>query len=494
MGITRTPPYRLTKGIYWRERDRTYIKKDFDVKQPTVGPIVGYTTPEHVRIFVRGVPDNNYPVFAGIRHRKVGDEAWSPGVYSRLSTKYDMADTLVLNNLSADTQYEYQAGWFTTVNHDHTPETVGQLPLQWPATTYTFKTASSKRNRTHRYVVGSCRYLRLTLGVASAPHVGDEIFGAIKSLSDNHGLDGLLMVGDQVYVDDLNIVAPDREYTAITQKYRAAFSQPHIRNLMATTPTYMILDDHEIEDNWPANQGRTDKQLYANAMRAYEIYQCSHSPIHDLSPTGHINRKPNQYWYSFANGDTEWFVMDCRTQRTPSGSDKNLIDPEQEHALLKWLIHSTAKVKFVVTSVLFLLDQKKHSSDWASYPAQRNRILETIRSNKINNVIVVCGDIHGSLTSQLTHSEDPDFIVHSIVSSPLCNSKMLPYAKASDLFFDKPLTVVGAGAYLPALTSKFVSQDNFACMTLEGDKLKVDFHDKKGKTIESVTIKLKERS
>lgn len=464
------------------------------MNQPTVGPILGYTTPENVRIFMRGEADNNYPVFAGIRHRKVGDDAWSAGVYSRLNAQCDMAGTLVLTSLSADTHYEYQAGWFSTSTQDQTPETVAKLSLQWPETTYTFKTASPERNRTHRYVVGSCRYLRLTLGIPSAPHLGDEIFSAIGSLSDNHGLDGLLMVGDQVYVDDLNIVAPDREYSSITRKYRAAFSQPHIRTLMATTPTYMILDDHEIEDNWPTKQDPYDKHLYANAIRAYETYQCSHSPTHQLTPAGDINYKLDQYWYAFSNGDTDWFVMDCRTERTLSGSDKSMIGPEQEQALLQWLTNSTAKVKFVVSSVLFLLDQKNYSDDWAAFPDQRDRILETIRSHKISNVIVVCGDIHGSLTSQLTHSEDPDFIVHTIVSSPLCNSKMLSYAKASDLVFDKPLTVVGTGAYLPALSSTFISQDNFACITLEQHELKVDYRDNKGSILESVTIALKQQS
>ena len=68
---------------------------------------------------------------------------------------------------------------------------------------------------------------------------------------------------------------------------------------------------------------------------------------------------------------------------------------------------------------------------------------------------------------------------------------MLPYAKASELFCDKPLTVVGNGAYLPALSSAFVSQDNFACITLEQHELKVDYHDNKGTILESVTIALK---
>lgn len=38
------------------------------------------------------------------------------------------------------------------------------------------------------------------------------------------------MTGDQVYLDDLNIIAPDRTFKEILLKYRSAFSQPHIKN------------------------------------------------------------------------------------------------------------------------------------------------------------------------------------------------------------------------------------------------------------------------
>ena len=462
------------------------------MNRPTVGPILGYTTPHHARIFLRGATSTDYPVFAGIRHRKRGEQLWSAGVYSKLNGEYDMSDTLVLDNLDADSPYEYQAGWFNTTQPDHTPETVAKIALEWPETVYTFKTASTERNRVRRYVVGSCRYLRLTLGVPSAPELGDAIFSAIQSLAARQPLDGLLMVGDQVYVDDLNIVAPDRDYPAIAHKYRSAFSQPHIRNLMSGTPTYMILDDHEIEDNWPANQSSADKALYQNALRAYEIYQCSHGPALERLPDGKINRKVSRYWYSFADGDSDWFVTDCRTQRILSGSDKRMLGVEQENALLKWLIQSPAKVKFIVSSVLAFPDLKNHGEDgWKAYSTQRTRILETIRSNKIKNVMFVSGDIHGSLTSQLRHSQDPDFVVHSIVSSPLCNSKMLPYAKADNLILDEPLATNTAGTYKASMTSRMISEDNFACLTLQADQLNVDFHDKKGRKIESVTIALR---
>ena len=461
------------------------------MNRPSVGPILGYTTTHNARIFVRGAPDKNNAVFAGIRHRKAGQNQWSAGMYARLSPEFDMTDVLVLSELSADTRYEYQAGWFTTTRHDHTPATVNQLPLKWPDNTYSFKTAPNTSNRTHRYVVGSCRYLRLTGGIPSAPELGDEIFSAISALNRQHPLDAVVMTGDQVYVDDLNVLLPDREFAAISKKYLTAFSQPYIRNLMSGTPTYMILDDHEIEDNWPANRGSGDQVLYNNAMTAYEIYQCSHGPAHDLLPNGRINRDLSRYWYWFADGDIDWFVMDCRTERILSGPSKNMIGTQQEYALLKWLINSTARVKFIVSSVLFMPDQKHGADAWKAFAAQRNRILETIRSNAIKNVVFVSGDIHGSLTCRLSHNKNPEFVVHSVVSSPLCNSKMLPYASVSDLIVNAPLSRVGTGTYSLQLTSRVVGEDNFACLTVEGQQLKVDFHNKKGRIIESASIALR---
>ena len=53
------------------------------------------------------------------------------------------------------------------------------------------------------------------------------------------------------------------------------------------------------------------------------------------------------------------------------------------------------------------------------------------------------------------------------------------------------LTTVGTGTYSLTLNSRVVSEDNFACLTITGQQLKVDFHNKKGRIIESATIALK---
>ncbi|MCP1499281.1 alkaline phosphatase D [Pseudomonas migulae] len=467
---------------------------DSNMFKPTVGPIIGHTTTHHARIFFRGELQKDALVFGGVRHRRSGDTPWSKGTFIQLTSARDMSDVFALNDLAADTEYEYQAGWFSPMSPVHTVETIQELPLQWPRDVYSFSTQSSTPSAPRAYIVGSCRYLRMTFGEPSLPQLGDRIFASITHLAQRAEtpISALLMTGDQVYIDDLNIIAPDREYKEILRKYRMAFSQPHIKKLMSSTPTYMILDDHEIEDNWPANKNKKDDLLYNNAIAAYELYQASHSPTHQLLEDGSIDRNLERYWYQSTHGDIEWFVTDSRTRRNLSAGDRRILDEQQETALCNWLIHSPARVKFVVTSVMFYPDRKRLGDDaWKAFPEQRLRLLETIRTHRLKNVFFVSGDVHGSLTSRLRHSEDPDFEVHTIVSSPLCNSKLLPYAKASTFILDQPLARTAAGDYRHELTSEVISQDNFAHLVVGPEQIRVSYHDREGQPLQTVDITLR---
>lgn len=141
---------------------------------------------------------------------------------------------------------------------------------------------------------------------------------------------------------------------------------------------------------------------------------------------------------------------------------------------------------------MFYPDRRFHGGDaWQAFPAQRLRLLEAIRSHRIKNVIFVSGDVHGSLTSLLAHSQDPDFQVHTIVSSPFCNSKLLPYAKASTFIFGKPMAQAPAGKYQYELTSRVISQDNFAQLKVTSQSVQVTFHNRDGAPLETVDIPLR---
>ena len=49
-------------------------------------------------------------------------------------------------------------------------------------------------------------------------------------------------------------------------RYVNAFGSPHMRELLSHFPHYMILDDHEIEDNW--RQDRIRKSRFAASVQS----------------------------------------------------------------------------------------------------------------------------------------------------------------------------------------------------------------------------------
>jgi alkaline phosphatase D len=100
--------------------------------KPSVGPIIGHTTAHHSRIFLRAIYSGAPLTFGGIRYRKSGEQTWSQGAFVLLDKQHDMSGIVVLKGLQADTRYEYQAGWLTTVDPSETVDTVHELALRRP--------------------------------------------------------------------------------------------------------------------------------------------------------------------------------------------------------------------------------------------------------------------------------------------------------------------------------------------------------------------------
>ena len=109
--------------------------------------------------------------------------------------------------------------------------------------------------------------------------------------------DGLLLMGDQVYVDEVppetaafirgrrdvgeppgEEIADFEEYTAL---FRESWSDPDIRWLLATVPSAMIFDDHEVSDDWNISQAWVEEmrslpwwdERITGAFMAYWLYQ-----------------------------------------------------------------------------------------------------------------------------------------------------------------------------------------------------------------------------
>ena len=268
------------------------------------------------------------------------------------------------------------------------------------------------------FLLGSCRYPGLLWKVRHS----DRIFGPMADLAQaaEDRPRFVLMVGDQIYADRFNRLVPfgrADSYQEFRDRYLAAFGSPNIRRLMRTLPTYMILDDHEIEDNWSQDRLRRSARypLFTIAIDAYLSYQWSHGP----------RTWGRRLYYRFDCGGFPFFVLDTRTQRFLEGKPGDLAanhmlgrpshptaPPGQLARLLSWLRDQQrtrgATPKFVVSSGVFVPspmsartalaeddpEALEKSDGWPGFPGTRSAILRTIVEHEIQNVVFLSGDIH----------------------------------------------------------------------------------------------------
>lgn len=461
---------------------------------PTVGPILGYTNASQARVWFRGVfervNENNYRRCFGVsRFRKHKEKKWSALQFNKMSPNFDMSCVIGLLNLDSETCYEYQVGWILIESELENLSTINPELFEWHDQINTFNTGTSNPLANRSYAIGSCRYLLKTFIGDIFDDRGDKIFKSILNQHDRSPINGVMMMGDQIYADDLKFLNPDSKIQEFLLRYRTVFSQPYIRELMSCVPTYMILDDHEIEDNWPANADKEDwVMLYPHAMHAYQIYQCSHSPLFDIDQNGRIDGVPKKYWYSFSDGCVDWFVMDCRNERLINKDSRRMISQNQLDSLLLWLdSNHNNQIKVIVTSVPLVPDMNTDINDkWGAFPDQRATILNKMKEIDNGKVVILSGDVHCSFAAEIRHSETESVIGYQIVSSSFFWP--YPHMNQADFSFGTPIKHPNDHGFSTKLKSKIISDDNFVRLDISSQKLLVSFYERKGERLQKVEL------
>lgn len=174
------------------------------------------------------------------------------------------------------------------------------------------------------------------------------------------GAQFMLLVGDQIYSDDLAPVSVGRQLAGATQALppleeaiaayrrvtRGYFGHAGFRALREAFPTYCMWDDHDIFNNWGSRLRETalDRRLFAAAARVYCEYQ------HLRNPGGVISVPP--YHYTFRHGDVGFLVLDVRGARDyQSGQMLGAAQWDAIRAYLRGEDARTLQTLFVVTSV-----------------------------------------------------------------------------------------------------------------------------------------------
>ena len=152
-----------------------------------------------------------------------------------------------------------------------------------------------------RLLYGSC-YMPIGDTPEGVVHHGPDMLRATARRLAGEDIEGnltLLLIGDQVYADELREPmraflrrarkdseddAPEGEvvrYGEYAELYRQAWSDPQVRWLLSTVPTLMVFDDHDIRDDWntSADWRRAMEELpwwrtrVTSGLGAYWVYQ-----------------------------------------------------------------------------------------------------------------------------------------------------------------------------------------------------------------------------
>jgi alkaline phosphatase D len=469
-----------------------------EVHPLTVGPIVGATTPRSVRLWGRGEfaksGSNPRRCFGVVRLWPQGAPGKVRLRFFKMNPNFDFTGIAIFHDLEPETEYHYQMGWFFAQREleDFGPET----PIRWEQTVPSrFRTGSEDDSAPRSLVFGSCRYLLCLLGGWWFDDRGDKTFRSVLEQieGEERRTDLFMMLGDQIYADDLGPPGGDERLDQYHRRYRQAFSQPHLRRLMSRVPTYTTLDDHEIEHNWPSDATRRDWLIkYPVAIHAFQAYQLSHSPLFELSDDGHrLVGVPERLWYTFRDGCCDFFVTDSRTERFFDGpiEQRRILEREQFEALSAWLTDGSGRVKLIVSSVPLFPDydrrgwgEWKGADKWGGFLQQRTELLELIREQRLRKVAFLSGDAHVSLSSELGHRDDPDFRVASIISSPF----FWPYPHpGADTFVESgPLDTFPAELGYEVRSSGPIHRtDNFTRLTVDPEKIRVEVFARKGELL-----------
>jgi hypothetical protein len=248
--------------------------------------------------------------------------------------------------------------------------------------------------------------------------------------------DCLLMLGDQVYADDLSptmleltrsrrdaIGVPDDElgdFEEYAAAYHEAWGGPVMRWLLSTVPTAMIFDDHEIHAQWKISQDWMDglwahdwfEGHIADGLMAYWVYQhlgnlsCKElraSEIYDHARTHddaeaflrermrEVHRQPGPSRWSFSRdlGGARLVVIDSRAGRIIDPGERQMVDDGE----WDWIVERCSgdhEHLLLASSVPFFLTQGLHHVEaWdeavadGAWGPQMARVAEKLRQTGV---------------------------------------------------------------------------------------------------------------
>ncbi len=286
-------------------------------------------------------------------------------------------------------------------------------------------------------------------GVVSCSSYEHGYFNAYENLSKRNDLDAVIHLGDYIYEYETGgfststITNQGRTYNPTHEiisldDYRIRHSHYKLDNqlqrLHQVHPFITTWDDHETandsykdgaENHSPSTEGSWINRKISGTQ-AYKEYM----PLRNPDPTNDL-----KIWRKLRFGNLlDLIVVDSRLwgrdeQNFANSNDINhhLLGDDQFAWLEAQLLDTTTQWKIICNQVMMapleLFGLPISNDQWDGYNAQRNRLLQFLENNNIENTVVLTGDIHSTWINNVpginTNTAAVEFVVTSVTSPGL---------------------------------------------------------------------------
>lgn len=262
-------------------------------------------------------------------------------------------------------------------------------------------------NRTS-FALGSCQYPGGFIDEAAAYKSYRDL--AHRLTGDDEGRPRfVVLTGDQVYTDaTAGLFDPSIADGRYRLPYLRWLRARAVRTALSKAHSFMLLDDHEIEDNWEETAGGV---TFDTAIRSYMKFQ------------RHKDALPDRRYFSFRFDGFEFFMLDTRTRRdkrtlTNVGT-ADLIDGQpglysQGADLANWIqTYPHDRPKFIVSPSMLLPRHREaarwdaapsalHSDGWDGYLRSLHETLVLAQKTSTHPVVFLSGDEHIGCIATIT--------------------------------------------------------------------------------------------
>ena len=235
----------------------------------------------------------------------------------------------------------------------------------------------------------------LLLGASSCQQYGGGYYTAHADAAAQP-LDLYMFLGDYIYearspasalrADDIAAV----DLATYRAKYALYRSDPNLRELHRLHPTAHVWDDHEVENDYSDN----------NPAPALAQRWAGYRASFEWMPRMSFPRDRHRVYKALSYGAfADIFMLDERQYRSGSndGQERHILGEAQMQWLIAGLKASRATWKVIGNPVLMATVSAHPNPDgdaWDGYAADRARLLGTIESAGIDNVVFLTGDAH----------------------------------------------------------------------------------------------------